>query len=37
MTRIKEFVGLYRLYRVMHPPGYALYRAYEIAIKGLPF
>jgi len=37
MTRIKDFVKLYRLYREMHSPKYALQRAYEIAFMGLPF
>jgi hypothetical protein len=37
MSLIKEFLGVYRLYRAMHSSGYALQRAYEITFKGLPF
>jgi hypothetical protein len=31
MNTIKDFIALYRLYRVKHPRIYALRRAYEIS------
>jgi len=37
VTRAIEFYRVYRMYRVMHPPGYALERAWQIAFMGLPF
>ena len=37
MSRLAEFIGLYRLYRRHHPRRYALQRAYQIAFTGLPF
>jgi hypothetical protein len=37
MSTIKDFIQLYRLYRVKHPPVYALQRAYQIAFKSYPF
>lgn len=37
MRRVIEFVELYRLYRRCHTRPYALKRAYEIALRGLPF
>lgn len=30
MSQLKDFIALYRLYRVKHPRIYALKRAYEI-------
>ena len=37
MSAIKDFVLLYRLYRVKHSRAYAAERAWQIAFKGLPF
>lgn len=37
MSRIAEFVQVYRLYRNHHPRLYALRLAYDIAFRGLPF
>lgn len=37
MSRLHEFMSLYRLYRKHHPRRYALERAYQIAFTGLPF
>ena len=37
MTQLKDFIALYRLYRVKHPRIYALKRAYDIAFTNLPF
>lgn len=37
MTRLREFIGLYRLYRRFHPRRYALQRAYQIAFLAYPF
>lgn len=37
MNTIKDFVSLYRLYRVKHPRLYALRRAYGIAFTNEPF
>jgi hypothetical protein len=34
---IREFISLYRLYRRHHPIGYALTRAYTIAVRGWSF
>jgi hypothetical protein len=31
MTQLKDFIALYRLYRVKHSRRYALRRAYEIS------
>lgn len=37
MTTLRDFIGLYRLYRVKHSRRYALKRAYDIAFTNLPF
>ena len=37
VRRVVEFFELYRLYRRCHARPYALKRAYEIALRGLPF
>ena len=37
MTTLRDFIGLYRLYRRHHGRGYALKRAYDIAFTNLPF
>lgn len=37
MKTLKDFVGLYRLYRVMHSRRYALQRAAEISFFKVPF
>ena len=37
MNTIKDFISLYRLYRVKHSRAYALKRAYGIAFTNLPF
>ena len=35
--QIREFVQVYRLYRIVHPRRYAARIAYGCAFKGLPF
>ena len=37
LRRVVEFVEIYRLYRHCHGRRYAFTRAYEIALRGLPF
>lgn len=37
MNTLRDFIGLYRLYRVKHSRAYALKRAYGIAFTKLPF
>lgn len=37
MSRIREFIDVYRLYRRVHSRRYALQRAWHIAIQGSPF
>ena len=37
MSRIAEFVAVYRLYRVAHGPLYAARIAYGCVYRGLPF
>ena len=37
MTTLKDFIQLYRLYRVKHGRRYALRRAYEISFLSVPF
>jgi hypothetical protein len=37
MSKINDFLSVYRLYRVKHSRRYAARLAYEIAIKGHPF
>jgi len=37
MSKLKDFVSLYRLYRKHHGRGYALQRAWQIGFKGYPF
>lgn len=37
MSRIKEFIAVYRLYRQVHSRRYAAGIAWGIAFRGLPF
>lgn len=37
MTKLREFLDVYRLYRIHHDRVYALRSAYRIAIQGIPF
>lgn len=37
LRRVVEFFEVYRLYRHCHGRRYAFTRAYEIALRGLPF
>lgn len=37
MSRLREFVTVWRLYRVHHSDAYALRRAWDIAINGSSF
>ena len=37
MTTLRDFISLYRLYRVKHSRRYALLRAYEISFLSIPF
>ena len=37
MSTIKDFVQVYKMYRVMHSPRYALRRAFEISFFKHPF
>lgn len=37
MSRIAEFLNVYRLYRLSHSPIYAARIAYGCAFRGLPF
>lgn len=37
MSKVREFIGVYRLYRQCHSPAYALRMAYGITVKQLPF
>jgi hypothetical protein len=37
MSRLSEFIALYRMYRKHHPRRYALERAYQIAFQAYPF
>jgi hypothetical protein len=37
MSKIQEFVNVYRMYRRMHGVRYSLARAYTITFRGLPF
>jgi hypothetical protein len=37
MTKLREFVSLYRLYHKHHSASYAARRAYDMAFRGLPF
>ncbi len=37
MTRLREFINTYRLYRRIHPPSYAARIAFGVAFRGLPF
>ena len=37
MNTIRDFLSLYRLYRVKHSRAYALKRAYGIAFTNEPF
>ena len=34
---LREFIAVYRLYRKVHPAGYALKTAWRIAVQGVPF
>ena len=37
MSRLREFIQVYRLYRVCHSRRYAAGIAWGIAFRGLPF
>ena len=37
MTTLRDFIGLYRLYRKHHGRVYSVQRAYGIAFTNLPF
>lgn len=37
MSRLREFLQVYRLYRQAHSVSYAARIAYGIAFRGLPF
>lgn len=37
MSKLRDFVNLYRLYRAAHSPAYAVRIAFGVAFRGLPF
>ena len=37
MSRLRDFLSLYRIYRAHHSRAYAMRIAYGCAFKGLPF
>ena len=37
MTKLSEFMSIYRLYRRFHSRRYCLRREWDVAIRGLPF
>lgn len=37
MTKVRDFIGVYRMYARHHPRMYAMRIAYGVAFRGLPF
>jgi hypothetical protein len=37
MSKMKDFLAIYRLYRAQHSCAYSLRMAWGIAVQGLPF